>query len=84
MVAAGTYGLVLTATGPLRPTGLRQPIVVDAFAVALSATRLKAGQAPARDVRVGRRRCRAGRPSRFDQAGRPPVTRFATSAGPGR
>ena len=83
MVAPGTYGLVLTATGAYGTTSLRQPIVVDAFAVSLSAMRLKPGKRLV--VSFSSVEGLSSRPVvSLDQTGRPPVTRFATLVGPGR
>ncbi len=82
LVRPGGYTLVLTASGRYGTTVLRQAIVVDAFAVSLSATRLRAGQ----HLTVTFRSVEplAGRPAvTFDQTGLRPVRHAATGAGPG-
>jgi spore germination protein YaaH/flagellar hook assembly protein FlgD len=83
MVAPGSYTLELTARSAAGTTVLRRAIVVDAFAIVPSATRLR----PGRILTVAIRSSEAlsSRPVvTFDQAGRPPVRTFATRAGPGR
>ena len=83
MVAPGTYTLVLSATNAAGTSVLRRQIVVDAFAVALSSTRLKAGRTLT--VTFGSVEALTTRPVvTFDQAGRPPVRRFARLVAPGR
>jgi hypothetical protein len=83
MVGPGTFSLVLSAVGAYGPTTLRRAIVVDAFAVTMSATRLK----PGRTLVVSFQTVE-GLSSRpvvvFDQIGRPPVARQARLVGPGR
>jgi flagellar hook assembly protein FlgD len=83
MVVPGTYSLVLAAANRQGTTSLRQSVVVHAFAVTLSATRLN----PGRTLVVSFRTVE-GLSSRpvvtFDQTGRPPVTRSARLVGPGR
>ena len=74
LVAPGGYTLVLTASGRYGTTVLRQAIVVDAFAVSLSATRLRAGQRLTVTFRSVEPL--AGRPAvTFDQTGLRPVRR---------
>ncbi len=83
LVPAGGYTLVLTASGRYGTTVLRQAVVVDAFAVSLSATKLRAGQ----HLTVTFRSVEplGGRPAvTFDQTGLRPVRLAATAAGPGR
>ncbi len=83
MVAPGTYTLVLGATSAAGTSVLRRQIVVDAFAVALSSTRPKAGRTLT--VTFGSVEALTSRPVvTFDQAGRPPVRRFARLVAPGR
>lgn len=83
MVAPGTYTLVLTTTSGAGTTTLRRQIVVDAFAVALSSTRLKAGRTLT--VRFSSVEGLKSHPVvTFDQAGRAPVRRFAHLVAPGR
>ncbi len=83
MVAPGTYTLVLTASSSLGSTTLRRPIVVDAFALTLSATKLKAGRTLT--VRFSSVEGLKSRPVvTFDQTGRPPVRRFTRLVAPGR
>ena len=83
MVAPGTYSVVLGAVSRYGPTSLRRTIVVDAFAVNLSANRLKAGR-----TLVVSFTAVEGLSSRpvvtFDQTGLRPVTRVALVVGPGR
>ena len=82
LVPPGGYTLVLTASGRYGTTVLRQAIVVDAFAVSLSATRLRAGQ----HLTVTFRSVEplGGRPAvTFDQTGLRPVRlRRRRGAGP--
>ena len=54
LVPAGGYTLVLSAAGRYGTTVLRQAIVVDAFSVSLSATKLRPGQRLTVDVPLGR------------------------------
>ncbi len=83
MVAPGNYVLVLTATGATGTTILRRSIVVDAFVIQLSATRLRVGRHLT--VRFSSVEALGSRPTvTFDQTGRPPVTRHASLIGPGR
>jgi flagellar hook assembly protein FlgD len=83
MVAPGTYNLVLTAVSAYGTTSLSRTVVVDAFAVTLSATRLKPGRTLV--VSFGSVEGLSTRPVvTFDQTGRPPQTRFARLVGPGR
>jgi hypothetical protein len=83
MVAPGTYSLLLTAVSGYGTTSLRRTIVVDAFAVSLSATRLKTGRILV--VSFGTVETLSSRPVvTFDQAGLRPVTGFARLVGPGR
>ena len=73
-------------SSPLRvpwPDHARRAIVVDAFAVSLSATRLKPGRSLV--VSFTTVEGLSSRPVvSLDQTGRPPVTRFARLVAPGR
>ena len=83
MVPPGSYALQLTARSAAGTTVLRQAIVVDAFAIAASATRLKPGRSLTLSIRSVEPL--SSRPMvTFDQAGLPPVRAFATQVGPGR
>ena len=83
MVAPGSYTLVLSATSGGGTTVLRRQIVVDAYAVALSSTRLKPGRTLT--VTFSSVEALTSRPVvTFDQAGRPPIRRFARLVAPGR
>jgi spore germination protein YaaH/flagellar hook assembly protein FlgD len=83
MVAPGTYSLVLTAASGVGTTSVGRTVVVDAFVVSLSATRLKPGRTLV--VSFATVEGLSTRPVvTFDQTGRAPLTRFATLVGPGR
>jgi hypothetical protein len=83
MVGPGTYRIVLTARSGAGSTTLRQPIVVDAFAIATSSTRPRLGRPLV--VTIRSTEALSSRPVvTLDQTGRPPVRRFATQVGPGR
>ena len=83
MVGPGTYRIVLTARSGAGTTTLRQPIVVDAFAIATSSTRPRLGRPLV--VTIRSTEALSSRPVvTLDQTGRPPVRRFATQVGPGR
>ncbi len=82
MVAPGAYTLVLTASSSVGTTVLRRSILLDAFAVELSATRLIAGRKLT--VRFSSVEPLMSRPVvTLDQTGRPAVTRFARLIAPG-
>ncbi len=83
MVAPGGYTLQLTARSAAGTTVLRRAIVVDAFTIVPSATKLRPGHTLTVAIRSSE--ALSSRPVvTFDQAGRPPVRTFATRVGPGR
>jgi hypothetical protein len=83
MVAPGSYTLQLTARSAAGTTVLRRAIVVDAFTIVPSATRLRPGRTLTISIRSSE--ALSSRPVvTFDQASRPPVRAFATPLGAGR
>jgi spore germination protein YaaH len=83
MVAPGSYTLQLTARSAAGTTVLRRAIVVDAFTIVPSATRLRPGRTLTVSIRSSE--TLSSRPVvTFDQAGLAPVRTFATRVGPGR